>query len=64
MSASFHPKEDLAVSTSFDEIFCVWDISGLRKKMVSPTDYISRLAQMNTYIFGGVDVVVKYLQGR
>lgn len=61
MSASFHPKEDLVVSASLDQTVRVWDISGLRKKTVSPADDLSRLAQMNTDLFGGGDVVVKYV---
>lgn len=36
MSAVFHPKEDLVVSASLDQTVRVWDISGLRKKNVSP----------------------------
>lgn len=31
MSAQFHPKEDLVVSSSMDQTVRVWDISGLRK---------------------------------
>lgn len=31
MSAQFHPKEDLIVSSSQDQTVRVWDISGLRK---------------------------------
>ncbi len=31
MSAQFHPKEDLIVSSSMDQTVRVWDISGLRK---------------------------------
>jgi coatomer subunit alpha len=31
MSAQFHPKDDLIVSTSMDQTVRVWDISGLRK---------------------------------
>lgn len=31
MSALFHPKEDLVVSSSMDQTVRVWDISGLRK---------------------------------
>lgn len=61
MSASFHPKEDLVVSASLDQTVRVWDISSLRKKTVSPADDLSRLAQMNTDLFGGGDVVVKYV---
>jgi WD40 repeat protein len=31
MSAKFHPKEDLIVSSSMDQTVCVWDITGLHK---------------------------------
>lgn len=31
MSAQFHPKDDLIVSSSMDQTVRVWDISGLRK---------------------------------
>jgi coatomer protein complex subunit alpha (xenin) len=51
MCASFHPKEDLVVSTSLDQTVRVWDIGALRKKNVSPADDILRLTQMNTDIF-------------
>ena len=36
MCAQFHPSEDLIVSASLDQTVRVWDISGLRKKNVSP----------------------------
>ena len=36
MCAQFHPTEDLLVSASLDQTVRVWDISGLRKKTVSP----------------------------
>lgn len=36
MCAQFHPTEDLVVSASLDQTVRVWDISGLRKKNVSP----------------------------
>jgi coatomer protein complex subunit alpha (xenin) len=35
MSAQFHPKDDLIVSTSMDQTVRVWDISGLRKSTPS-----------------------------
>lgn len=37
MSALFHPKEDLVVSSSMDQTVRVWDISGLRKSTPSHT---------------------------
>lgn len=36
MCAQFHMKEDLVVSASLDQTVRVWDISGLRKKSMSP----------------------------
>ncbi|XP_046707110.1 coatomer subunit alpha-like [Silurus meridionalis] len=36
MCAQFHPSEDLVVSASLDQTVRVWDISGLRKKNLSP----------------------------
>eukprot|EP00241_Pyramimonas_parkeae_P000140 CAMPEP_0114250424 /NCGR_PEP_ID=MMETSP0058-20121206/14690_1 /TAXON_ID=36894 /ORGANISM="Pyramimonas parkeae, CCMP726" /LENGTH=1223 /DNA_ID=CAMNT_0001364079 /DNA_START=173 /DNA_END=3845 /DNA_ORIENTATION=- len=61
MCASFHIKEDLVVSASLDQTVRVWDISGLRKKTVSPADDMLRLPQMNSDLFGGGDAVVKYV---
>lgn len=39
MSAQFHPKDDLIVSTSMDQTVRVWDISGLRKNMPGSTPH-------------------------
>jgi coatomer protein complex subunit alpha (xenin) len=55
MCAAFHVKESL------DQTVRVWDISGLRKKTVSPADDMIRLPQMNSDLFGGGDAVVKYV---
>jgi coatomer protein complex subunit alpha (xenin) len=59
--ASLHTKEDLVVSSSLDQTIRVWDIGSLTKKIVSPTNEILRLTQMNKDHFGGGDVVVKYV---
>lgn len=62
MSAYFHPKEDLVVSASLDQTVRIWDISGLKKKNVSPTGGLDdplRLAQND--LFGNPNVVVKYV---
>jgi len=59
--ASFHPKEGLVVSALLDQTVHVWDTSALMKKIFSPANKILRLTQMNTYVFGGGDVVVKYV---
>ncbi|OIW13247.1 hypothetical protein TanjilG_14180 [Lupinus angustifolius] len=63
MCASFHPKEDLVVSASLDQTIRVWDIGSLKKKAGPQPggDDLLRLSQMNTDLFGGVDVVVKYV---
>ena len=60
MCARFHHKDDLVVSASLDQTVRVWDISGLRRKAVSPADEL-RMPQMNNDLFGGGDTVVKYI---
>lgn len=51
MCAAFHPKDDLVVSASLDQTVRVWDISGLRKKTVSPgTEDVLRLPQVRQCI--------------
>ncbi|VDM92463.1 unnamed protein product [Onchocerca ochengi] len=67
MCAQFHPTEDLVASASLDQTVRIWDISGLRKKNVSPgtgTD-ISRVRSMSgvasSDLFGQPDVVVKHV---
>ncbi|XP_048728495.1 coatomer subunit alpha-like [Ostrea edulis] len=64
MCAQFHPSEDLIVSASLDQTVRVWDISGLRKKNVSPgpggiEDRIKGSGQ--TDLFGVSDTVVKHV---
>ena len=61
MCASFHPKEDLVVSASLDQTVRVWDISGLKKKSVSPNDDGLKLPQVHSELFGGGDAIVKYV---
>nr|WDD38917.1 coatomer subunit alpha-1 [Fagopyrum tataricum] len=61
MCASFHPKDDILVSASLDQTVRVWDTGALKKKSASPGDDILRLSQMNSDLFGGIDVVVKYV---
>ncbi len=60
MCARFHHKDDLVVSASLDQTVRVWDISGLRRKAVSPADEL-RMPQMNNDLFGGGDTAVKYI---
>ena len=60
MCARFHHKDDLVVSASLDQTVRVWDISGLRRKSVSPAEEL-RMPQMNNDLFGGGDTVVKYI---
>ncbi|GMH39915.1 hypothetical protein BSKO_07819 [Bryopsis sp. KO-2023] len=71
MCAQFHMKEDLVVSASLDQTVRVWDITGLRKKSMSPggpgsgspqgEDMLRLPQQMGADLFGGGDAVVKYV---
>ncbi|WAR05102.1 COPA-like protein, partial [Mya arenaria] len=60
----FHLSEDLIVSASLDQTVRVWDISGLRKKNVSPgsnslEDRLRNSGQPD--LFGMSDAVVKHV---
>ncbi|KAK3106032.1 hypothetical protein FSP39_011311 [Pinctada imbricata] len=63
MCAMFHPSEDLIVSASLDQTVRIWDISGLRKKNVSPGPggMDDRLKGAQTDLFGMSDAVVKHV---
>eukprot|EP00731_Ephydatia_muelleri_P009629 Em0005g215a len=64
MCAQFHPTEDLVASASLDQTIRIWDISGLRKKTVSPgaQGLEDRLKNPNTTdLFGVADAVVKHV---
>lgn len=67
MCAQFHPSEDLVASASLDQTVRIWDISGLRKKNVSPgagSDVgrgRSGGAAGQADLFGQPDVVVKHV---
>uniref|UniRef100_A0A914ZVK8 Coatomer subunit alpha n=1 Tax=Parascaris univalens TaxID=6257 RepID=A0A914ZVK8_PARUN len=67
MCAQFHPNEDLVASASLDQTVRIWDISGLRKKNVSPgagSDIgrgRSGGAAGQADLFGQPDVVVKHV---
>lgn len=58
MCAQFHPKEDLVVSASLDQTIRVWDISGLRRKSMSPG--VTGPGQQ-TDLFGTTDAIVKHV---
>ncbi|RWS28728.1 coatomer subunit alpha-like protein [Leptotrombidium deliense] len=64
MCAQFHPSEDLVISASLDQTVRVWDISGLRKKNVSPgpgglDDHLK--GPGHTDLFGQSDAIVKHV---
>ena len=64
MCAQFHPTEDLVASASLDQTIRIWDISGLRKKTVSPgaQGLEERLKNPTTTdLFGVADAVVKHV---
>mmetsp|Transcript_43235 Transcript_43235/g.70291 ORF Transcript_43235/g.70291 Transcript_43235/m.70291 type:complete len:1275 (-) Transcript_43235:304-4128(-) len=59
MSAQFHPSKDLVLSASLDQTARVWDISGLRKKTVSPMTPTD--SGVGNDMFGVSDVGVKHV---
>mmetsp|Transcript_20485 Transcript_20485/g.28610 ORF Transcript_20485/g.28610 Transcript_20485/m.28610 type:complete len:1253 (+) Transcript_20485:76-3834(+) len=59
MSAQFHPTKDLVLSASLDQTARVWDISGLRKKTVSPM--APPESGVGNDMFGVSDVGVKHV---
>ncbi|WAR05033.1 COPA-like protein [Mya arenaria] len=69
MCAQFHLSEDLIVSASLDQTVRVWDISGLRKKNVSPEQQQQRSNSLEDRLrnsgqpdlFGMSDAVVKHV---
>uniref|UniRef100_A0A671KAG7 Coatomer subunit alpha n=1 Tax=Sinocyclocheilus anshuiensis TaxID=1608454 RepID=A0A671KAG7_9TELE len=62
MCAQFHPSEDLVVSASLDQTVRVWDISGLRKKNLSPGAADTDVRGISGVdLFGASDAVVKHV---
>eukprot|EP01100_Stratorugosa_tubuloviscum_P014823 TRINITY_DN813_c1_g1_i1.p1 TRINITY_DN813_c1_g1~~TRINITY_DN813_c1_g1_i1.p1 ORF type:complete len:1210 (-),score=610.19 TRINITY_DN813_c1_g1_i1:110-3739(-) len=62
MCASFHPKDDLVVSASLDQTVRVWDISGLRRRNISPAGGVDESLRLpQNELFGTTDAVVKYV---
>uniref|UniRef100_A0A8C7GJN1 COPI coat complex subunit alpha n=1 Tax=Oncorhynchus kisutch TaxID=8019 RepID=A0A8C7GJN1_ONCKI len=62
MCAQFHPSEDLVVSASLDQTVRVWDISGLRKKNLSPSAVETEVRGISGVdLFGASDAVVKHV---
>uniref|UniRef100_A0A669B4S6 COPI coat complex subunit alpha n=1 Tax=Oreochromis niloticus TaxID=8128 RepID=A0A669B4S6_ORENI len=62
MCAQFHPSEDLVVSGSLDQTVRVWDISGLRKKNLSPGAVETDVRGISGVdLFGASDAVVKHV---
>ncbi|KAF6023984.1 COPA [Bugula neritina] len=62
MCATFHPTEDLVASASLDQTIRVWDISGVRRKNISPGSAADRQSQLQqTELFGSPDAIVKHV---
>ena len=73
VSHQFHPKADLVVSASLDQMIRVWDIAGLREKTVSiagvggpggnvgPSALGGPIHQGTSDLFGATDAVCKFI---